>query len=234
MSRWGMPPRGRRTESLSKDAIVAAATAILDADGEAALTFRTLASRLKTGAGAIYWHVANKDELLAAATADAVDRTLAGVDDIGDPREALRAIAGRVFDTVDEHPWVATHLSRGLGQPGMVAVLDAVGRQVDALGVAPDRLFDTATALLSYMLGGAAQNAANARRHAQTGELPSRTAALGREADRWASLDDARYPFVRAMASSLRDHDDREQFLAGVDLMLAGIDAKGATAAGGG
>jgi AcrR family transcriptional regulator len=229
-----MPPRGRRTESLSKDAIVAAATEILDADGEAALTFRALASRLETGAGAIYWHVTNKDELLAAATADAVDRTLAGVGDIGDPRETLRAIAGRVFDTVDAHPWVATHLSRGLGQPDMVAVLDAVGRQVDALGVAPDRLFDTATALLSYVLGGAAQNAANARRHAEAREATSRIAALGQEADRWAAFDDERHPFVRAMASSLRDHDDREQFLRGVDLMLAGIDAQGATATGGG
>ena len=43
---------------------------ILDAGGEAALTFRTLAARLETGSGAIYWHVANKDELLAAATDD--------------------------------------------------------------------------------------------------------------------------------------------------------------------
>ncbi|GAA2056873.1 TetR/AcrR family transcriptional regulator [Williamsia deligens] len=221
-----MPPRARRTDSLSKEAIVAAATEILDADGESALTFRALAARLSTGAGAIYWHVADKDDLLTAATTDAVDRTLTGIDDLADPREALRAIAVRVFDTVDDHPWVATHLARGLGQPGMIAVLDAIGRQVDALGVPPGRLFDTATALLSYILGGAGQNAANARLHAQDPEAAGRSAALGRESDRWASLDAERYPFVRAMADSLRDHDDREQFLAGVDLILAGIDAR--------
>ncbi|WP_299573028.1 TetR/AcrR family transcriptional regulator [uncultured Williamsia sp.] len=221
-----MPPRGRRTESLSKDAIVAAATEILDADGEDALTFRALAARLETGAGAIYWHVANKDELLTAAAADAIDRTLTGVDGIADPREALRAIALRVFDTVDDHPWVATHLARGLGQPGMIAVLDAVGQRVEELGVPTDRLFDTATAVLSYILGGAGQNAANARRHAQDAQAGSRAEALGQESQRWAGLDVDRYPFVRAMADSLRDHDDREQFLAGVELMLDGIGAQ--------
>ena len=41
---------------------------ILDDEGEAALTFRALSARLATGSGAIYWHVANKSELLAAAT----------------------------------------------------------------------------------------------------------------------------------------------------------------------
>jgi len=36
-------------------------------------------------------------------------------------------------------------------------------------------------------------------------------------------LDPAAYPFVRQMAAQLAGHDDREQFLAGLDLILAGI-----------
>lgn len=35
--------------------------------------------------------------------------------------------------------------------------------------------------------------------------------------------DPAKYPFVRQVATQLRDHDDREQFRAGIDLILAGI-----------
>lgn len=31
--------------------------------------------------------------------------------------------------------------------------------------------------------------------------------------------------FTRAVANQLRDHDDREQFLAGMDLVLTGITA---------
>src|SRR3984957_19530601 len=53
----------RRTDALSKQRIVDAAIEILDADGESALTFRALAARLATGAGAIYWHVADKNDL---------------------------------------------------------------------------------------------------------------------------------------------------------------------------
>lgn len=50
-----------------------------------------------------------------------------------------------------------------------------------------------------------------------------RTAFLGTVAARWAQLDPAEYPFVHQMASQLPRHDDREQYLAGIDLILAGI-----------
>jgi hypothetical protein len=33
------------------------------------------------------------------------------------------------------------------------------------------------------------------------------------------------YPFTRAVADQVRDQDDRAQFLAGVDLILAGVTA---------
>ncbi|GAA1938738.1 hypothetical protein GCM10009754_02190 [Amycolatopsis minnesotensis] len=39
---------------------------LLDAGGEGGLTFRALTERLATGPGAIYWHAANKGELLGA------------------------------------------------------------------------------------------------------------------------------------------------------------------------
>src|SRR6202035_5645759 len=52
----------RRTEALSRDVIVEAATEILDAEGEDALTLRALTVRLATGYGAIYHHVADRDD----------------------------------------------------------------------------------------------------------------------------------------------------------------------------
>jgi hypothetical protein len=42
----------------------------------------------------------------------------------------------------------------------------------------------------------------------------------------WAKLDPAEFPFIRTIAGQLREHDDRDQFLAGVDLILAGIAAR--------
>ena len=67
----------RRTEALSRERIIEAAVELLDADGEGGLTFRVLTERLATGPGAIYWHVANKDELLSTATNDVIGGVMA-------------------------------------------------------------------------------------------------------------------------------------------------------------
>ena len=70
----------RRTEALSRERIVEAAVELLDAAGAGGLTFRALTERLATGPGAIYWHVANKGELLGAATEAVVAALTAAVD----------------------------------------------------------------------------------------------------------------------------------------------------------
>ena len=60
-------------------------------------------------AGAIYWHVANKSELLVAAT----DAVLTGAAEPGvAPEDAIRAVALGVYDAVEAHPWVGAQLSR--------------------------------------------------------------------------------------------------------------------------
>ena len=89
------------------------------------------------------------------------------------------------------------------------------------MGGVPERAwFDCWSALVNYFLGVAGQNAANARL------LPpgtDRSAFLAAVAARWARLDLKEHPFGRQVATQLREHDDREQFLAGIDLILAGI-----------
>ena len=41
----------------------------------------------------------------------------------------------------------------------------------------------------------------------------------------WAMLDPTEYPFAHAIAAQMREHDDRADFLAGIDLLLAGLAA---------
>lgn len=72
------------------------------------MTFRALTTRLATGAGAIYWHVANKDELLAAATNEVIARVMTEVATGTEPRDVIRIIALGVSDTIDTHPFVHT------------------------------------------------------------------------------------------------------------------------------
>jgi AcrR family transcriptional regulator len=212
----------RRMDALSKERIVEAAIGILDAGGESALTFRALTARLATGAGAIYWHVAGKNELLVATTDDVIARAMTGVTGDAEPREAIRAITLGVFDAIDAHPWVGTQLSREPWQAAVLQIFEGIGEQLQALGVPAQAQFDCASALLSYVLGLAGQYAAGARL------LPrdtDRSAFLATVAARWVQRDPAEYPFVHQMAARLAEHDDREQFLAGVDLILAGITA---------
>nr|WP_238436917.1 MULTISPECIES: TetR/AcrR family transcriptional regulator [unclassified Frankia] len=210
----------RRADALSKERIVEAATEILDTDGESALTFRALSTRLATGSGAIYWHVANKDDLLAATTDDVIARVMTdGVND-AQPREAIRAIALGIFDAIDAHPWVGAQFSRAPWPPAMMQIFESVGRQLQALGVPERAQFDAVTALVSYIVGVAGQNAANARRVVPGTD---RSVFLGTVSASWERLDPARFPFLRQVATQLAEHDDRAQFLAGVDLFLAGV-----------
>jgi AcrR family transcriptional regulator len=210
----------RRADALSKERIVEAAIEILDADGEGALTFRALAARLATGSGAIYHHVAGKDELLAAAAGDVIARVMSEVVSGAEPRAAIRAIALGVFDAIDAHPWVGAQLSREPWQAAVLRIFESVGGQLQALGVPERAQFDCASALENYVLGLAGQYAAAARLIPRDTD---RSAFLGTVAARWAQLDPAEYPFVRQMAARLPGHDDREQFLAGIDLILVGI-----------
>lgn len=215
------PRTERRTEALSKPQIIDAAIAILDSEGEAALTFRALAARLATGIGAIYWHVAHKEALLGAAAdhivSAAVEQTQLTTHE---PREAIRAISLAVFDAFDAHPWVGIQLSLSPGRLGMMRVFEAIGANLVALGVTERDRFDAWSALVNYIFGVAAQNANNARR---AGNGATREDMLTAIAEQWGELDADQYPFLREIAGHLPGHDDRQQFLAGIDLILAGV-----------
>ncbi len=178
-------------------------------------------ARLTTGAGAIYWHVANTDELLAETTNDVIARVMTDVVSSAEPREAIRAIALGVFDTIDAHPWVGTQLSREPWQSAMLQIFEGIGGQLQALGVPERAQFDSASALLNYVLGLAGQYAAGAR---AVPRETDRSAFLASVVARWEQHDPAEYPFVHQVATQLREHDDREQFFAGIDLILAGIE----------
>ncbi|MET9544809.1 TetR/AcrR family transcriptional regulator C-terminal domain-containing protein [Streptomyces sp. NPDC006627] len=213
----------RRQEPLSRERIVSAAVELLDTAGEGGLTFRALAKHLATGPGAIYWHITGRSELLGAAIDAVMTTTIPGDDTDATPQEAIRALALGVFDAIDAHPWVGTQLARTPSQSPMLRVFERIGRQIQALGVPAAAQFTAASALMSYILGVAGQNAANTRALQRDTD---RTEFLDSVAAAWAELDPDEYAFTRSVAGQLREHDDREEFLAGIDLILSGITAR--------
>ncbi|MGH2549907.1 MAG: TetR/AcrR family transcriptional regulator, partial [Thermomicrobiales bacterium] len=60
----GMPRRKPQQPTLSLDQIVHAAIEIADREGNDAISMRRIAAELQVGAMSLYWHVANKDELI--------------------------------------------------------------------------------------------------------------------------------------------------------------------------
>ncbi|SEO08940.1 transcriptional regulator, TetR family [Duganella sp. CF517] len=216
----------RRRQSLTREQIIEASIALLDAGGEGGLTFRALAERLGTGAGAIYWHVDDKGDLLTAACDALVARALGAPAPGQAPGDVVRAVALALFDAIDAHPWVGAALTAAPGSLPVVRILERLGRQVGALGVPAHAQWASVSALLSYILGVAGQNAANARLALPAGA--DRTAFLDAVADGWLALDADEFAFTRGVAGRLREHDDRLDFLAGIDLILAGIAAAAA------
>ena len=213
----------RREDALSRERIVDAAIELLDTEGENGLTFRALATRLATGPGAIYWHIANKSELVVAATNAVVARAMGEVLASTAPREAIRRIAVAVFETIDAHPWLGAQLSRAPSETASLQIFERIGRQVQALGVPRGAQFTSASALLSYIIGVSVQNAANGAA-ARLFEPPvNRADFLETESARWKELDAHEYPFTRSVAAQLREHDDLAEFLAGIDLILTGV-----------
>lgn len=213
----------RRTDALTRERIVEAGIELLDSGGEAGLTFRSLSVRLATGPGAIYGHIANRDDLLAAACDAVFARSVDPAPDGGTPAESVRALALAMFDTIDAHPWTSAALGWSGGQLTLARVLERLGRQICALGVPEQRRWAAVSALLNYILGVGGQNASNAQQGRQRGA--DRSATLGAIEHSWMQLDAAAYPFVRSVAAQMHEHDDRADFLVGIDLILEGLAA---------
>jgi AcrR family transcriptional regulator len=96
----------RRREPISRDAIVDAAIALLDRDGLDALSMRSLAEQLGTGAASLYWHVGSKDGLLDLV----LDRLIGEVTiPDADParwQEQVREVARNQRAVTLRHPYV--------------------------------------------------------------------------------------------------------------------------------
>ncbi|KAA2252440.1 helix-turn-helix transcriptional regulator [Solihabitans fulvus] len=208
----------RRRDALSRQRIVEAAIELLDADGESGLTVRALTSRLSTGRGAIYHHVAGVDDLLAAAADDVIRAATERTADGTDPTTAIRDLSLAIFDALDAHPWVGTQLAREPLQPAVLRIWKSIAVQLQGLGIDGSARSDAGAALASYIFGSAAQFAAGARRSSDEAKRQNYLDAL---ASAWTERDDDQV--VRDAASHLRDHDDRKQFMAGIDIFLKGI-----------
>ncbi|MEU6976968.1 TetR/AcrR family transcriptional regulator C-terminal domain-containing protein [Streptomyces sp. NPDC046371] len=144
----------------------------------------------------------------------------------------MRAVALGLYDAVAAHPWLATQLAVQVTRRPWGAVtprvFESIGGRVRTLGIPRSEWFATTSTLVFYILGATSQNAQPS--DPADGLAASRAGARRAEhldsvAEAWQGLDVGDYPFLHDVADQMRRHDDREQFLTGIDLILAAITA---------
>ncbi|RKQ91905.1 TetR family transcriptional regulator [Solirubrobacter pauli] len=106
-----MPPQ---RPVLTRDAIVAKAVEVADAEGLDAVSIRRLAAELPARPMSLYNHIGDKTELVGLMLDRIVDEGLIGDALSSDWREALRQIARAARESAERHPW----LTAGLGGAG--------------------------------------------------------------------------------------------------------------------
>ncbi|GAB3160124.1 TetR/AcrR family transcriptional regulator C-terminal domain-containing protein [Microbispora hainanensis] len=149
---WTRERKGGREQGLSRDQIVRAALELLDAEGLDALSMRKLGARLGAGATSLYWHVANKDELIELV----MDEVYSGVvvPEAADWREAASVFAYGMRQAVFDHPWSASLIGvvPALGPNALTSADRLMGAFVRAgfEGIDVDYAM---TAVVSYTLG---------------------------------------------------------------------------------
>ena len=157
-TRKGPPPGHSQAE------IVAAAVAMADRDGLAAVTVRRLSTELGTGGGALYRYVTSRDQLLDlmvdAVTAQLPTTLPAGRDPVAD----LVAVGRELLDLYRRHAWLADVRQR-VATPGphvvdhferCLAVLAPLPIEVSAKMEAVALLTGVVTLFAQQATGGAA------------------------------------------------------------------------------
>lgn len=146
------PPAEAQDAALSKARIAAAAVTLLDAHGIDGLTMRKLAAHLDAGVMSLYWHVKNKDDLLALAL-DAVLEYRAPDRADAAPQAQLLGLLEDWRAVMLAHPWSAALLpSRALG-PSILDRLEHLGRILSSAGVADEDLNAAIWSLWNYVMG---------------------------------------------------------------------------------
>ena len=145
------PSTGRTT--LTRDDVVAAATRLLDEGGIEALSMRRLATALGTGASTLYWHVRDKDQLLALILDDTIAEVLAPSD--GTWRERLVALLEAARLALVPRPVLVPVILRARWDIGHHAlrVADSALGLLSESSIAPEHIADAYFLLLHYTMG---------------------------------------------------------------------------------
>ncbi|MBB3603242.1 AcrR family transcriptional regulator [Mycolicibacterium sp. BK556] len=205
------------------DEIQTAALQIVDRDGLAGLSMRTLAAALGTGAMTLYNYVRDRDqleELVAEAVIAGVELPEASADWLAD----VRAIATAMWQSVRAHPnAIPLVLTRRTVSPTSYAAAEGLVGALSRGGLDGAALLGAFRAVLSLVMGSAqvelAGPLAGAGREEQQRQVAAQIGVLAAD----------RHHRLAALAEVSRQSSATADFECALDLLLTGIQASAQT-----
>ncbi|WP_461047702.1 TetR family transcriptional regulator [Terrabacter koreensis] len=158
--------------ALSREQVVGAAVDLLRRYGLGDLTMRRLARELGVAPGALYWHVANKQELLV----EVADVLLAEIPTPGDrpAAEALTGLAVALREALVQVPDAADVVGLAYAvEPGATRALRDLARLVQDAGATASERDDVAALVVHHILGSVAAQQNRALASQVDPELPT-------------------------------------------------------------
>ncbi|MBR8257145.1 TetR/AcrR family transcriptional regulator [Burkholderia ambifaria] len=204
------PAQGPR--GLDKDAIVAAALALLEEVGEAAFSVRKLAQSVGCDPMSVLYHFKSKDGL-TRAIANALSRSLVPVDDTLPWRDRLRDLARQYRALALRYPAAFALLQRHMSTgPADLAHIETVHRALADAGIARTALPAVCVGWYASVIGLAAAEAGGLTRPANDVELAEMDA-----------LSDTAHPLVKSAAPLYARLDPAVVHDTMLDVLLDGI-----------
>ncbi|MCX2930167.1 TetR/AcrR family transcriptional regulator C-terminal domain-containing protein [Mycobacterium sp. CVI_P3] len=174
---------------LHKRDVVAKAAAILDGYGIADLTMRRLARELEVTAGALYWHFANKQELLGAVADHVLAPACTTPARMG-WRDRIETVCRDLRDALLSHTDGAELVSASFAAGQSRAIEQILGVLAEAAGeagIATAHRVQAARTVLHYVLGATADEQSRLQWDAAGAELPDGQSVL--DADLGSQFD---------------------------------------------
>ena len=208
-----------RPARLTREAIVAAATALVEDDGPGALTLRSLGLAIGADPSAVYRHLSDKDELLRAV-GDHLLRDVVG--DLPGGRawdDVARTLCVRLRTALMARPHLA-ELTRWAPtrQPNELRLTEVL------LGALRSGGFDFAAAAAGYhALIELTVGAASLDAQAATERPAARRSIYAAWRETYAGLPAADFPHSRAVAPHLYRGTADDRFVFALDALLRGL-----------
>jgi AcrR family transcriptional regulator len=199
-----------RPRSLTSEQITAAALAVIDEGGLAALTMRAVAVRLGMGTMSLYRYVADREQLEGLV----VESVLGRVDLVPpageDWREQLAVLVERVRDAVGAHPeMVPLTLTHRQSSPSSLYWAETMLRILANAGIDGERRVIALRSLLGYLVGAI--------------QLEHLGALSGEGTRVMADLPAEEFPYLTETARQGRLIGREEEFRRGLMIVVNGL-----------